>query len=147
MALVTGTPLGTIEAQEDIYLEGAPWLYFQEKEGGYYEHNPDSDGFYWGLSGTTEKPVYQVGCYEDVSWSEDVTTNTVRCDAIGDKSVVSKRNYLDLRLTLSSLLPLTVLKHMIHGGPVTETAGATEKMGIFWLSTRQLKRSIMGTLV
>lgn len=130
MPLVTGTPLGTIESQEELYLDGAPYVYFQEREDGYYEHNPDDDGFYWGLSGTVTKPVYQVGCYEDVSWTEDVTTNTVKCDAVGDKSAVTKRNHFDLKLTLSSLFPLSVLRHMIHGGVVTETAGETEKMGM-----------------
>ncbi len=130
MALATGTPLGLIESQEDIYIEGAPFFYFQERENGHYEHNPDGDGFYWGMSGTTGAPVYQAGCYEDVSWAEDRTVNTVRCDAVGDKAAIMKRNFLDLTLTLTSLFPLTSLKHMIHGSEVTETPGETEKMGL-----------------
>ena len=48
MALVTGTPLGTINSQEDIYLEGSPNIYFQDAEAPPL-FNPDADLFYWGL--------------------------------------------------------------------------------------------------
>lgn len=55
-ALVTGTPIGNLESAEDIYLEGAPTIYFQDATASPLS-NPDSDGFYWGLSGTTTFPV------------------------------------------------------------------------------------------
>ena len=30
MSLVTGTPLGNIEVAEELYLEGAPTIYYQD---------------------------------------------------------------------------------------------------------------------
>ena len=44
MALVTGTPLGTINAQDDIYLDTAPSLWFQDFSADEL-NNPDGDGF------------------------------------------------------------------------------------------------------
>ena len=44
MALVTGSALGTVTAQEDIYFEGAPTIYIQQYEAAPY-YNPDADGF------------------------------------------------------------------------------------------------------
>jgi hypothetical protein len=72
MALVTGTPLGTITTQEDLYIEGAPNIYFQDYLASPF-NNPDGDGFYWGLSGTATYPVLEVGCPVDVSLTEDLT--------------------------------------------------------------------------
>jgi len=128
MALVTGTPYGTITQQDEIYIEGAPYVYYQESESDTPEI-VDEDGYYWGLSGTSTYPVYQLACYEDVSLASDVTINSIRCDNVGDKDVIQKLNHLEFTLTLSSLMPLSVLRHILRGGGYT-LSGQVEKMGI-----------------
>ena len=128
MALVTGTPLGQIESQDDIYIEGAPNIYFQDNEDVDELNHPDDDGFYHGLSGTVSSPVFSLGCYQDVTLSDNIEVNAVRCDNIGDVSVLQKRAHLELSFTLLSLFPLSTLRHIIRGGAITETAGI-EKMG------------------
>jgi len=129
MTLVTGTPLGTITSQTEIYIEGAPNVYFQDATATPL-NNPDSDGYYWGLSGTSTYPVYQLSCYTDVALGEDLTVNAVRCDTVGDKSAIQKRNYIELTLTVSTLFPLTVLSHILNIS--TPKVGLTdlEKAGI-----------------
>lgn len=129
MALVTGTPSGQINAQDDLYLDSAPYIYFQDATAGEL-NNPDGDGFYWGLSGTSTYPVYQLGCYEGVQLMGSIEMSAVRCDATGDKASVQKLSYMDLTFTLKTLLPLATLRHIIRGGAVTTTAGSTEAMGI-----------------
>jgi hypothetical protein len=129
MALVTGTPLGTIDTQDEIYLEGAPNIYFQDATATPL-NNPDGDGYYWGLSGTATYPVYQLSCFTDVALGEDLTINAVRCDTVGDKSAVQKRNYIELTVTVSTIFPLTVLSHILNIS--TPDTGLTdlEKVGI-----------------
>lgn len=129
MALVTGTPLGTINAQDDLYIETAPSLWFQDSEADEL-NNPDGDGFYWGLTGSATYPIYALECYEDVRLAASYEGNQVRCDTVGDKAHIQKLNYVDLTFTLKTLLPLATLTHILRGGTVTTTAGATEKMGI-----------------
>ena len=129
MALVTGTPLGTIDAQDDLYIETAPSLWFQDYSADEL-NNPDGDGFYWGLTGTTTYPVYALECYEDVRLAASVEANNIRCDTVGDKAAIQKLNYIDLTFTLKTLMPLATLTHILRGGAVTTAAGATEKMGI-----------------
>lgn len=128
MPLVTGTPLGNIQSQEDLTLEGAPYLYFQSADADPL-NNPDGDNYYWGLSGTSTNPVYNVGCVQDFSLEEDVTMNEVRCDTIGDKDVVQRRNYIEFTFTILSFFPLSVLRHMLKASATT-TSAPLEKMGI-----------------
>ncbi len=128
MALVTGTPAGTIQTQEDIYLEGAPNIYFQDYDAGAW-HNPDADGFYWNLSGTATYNVFEIGCPTDVSIVEDLTINDVLCDNVGVKDTVQQRNYVQFEFTILSFFPFDVLRHILRGGAVTETA-PTQKFGI-----------------
>jgi hypothetical protein len=128
MSLITGSPLGTIVAQDEIYVEGAPWIYYQDYNAPEL-WNPDGDGFYWGLSGTTAYPVYSLACYEDVALSDDLTVNAIRCDKVGDKAVIQKRNHLVFTFALSSLFPLVTTAPIIRGGTVT-AAGDWEKMGL-----------------
>jgi hypothetical protein len=136
MALITGSTIGVAPTtQDDISLEGAPNVYFQDYDNG-PAYNPDGDGFYWNLSGTSTYPVYQLGCYIDVSLGEDVTVNAVRCDTVGDKSAVQKRNYIELTLTLQHLFPLAVLRHVMNASEVT-SASPTEKMGIGKINNNQ----------
>jgi len=130
MALVTGTPFGNITTQEDIYLEGAPTIYFQDTSASPL-FNPDSDGFYWGLSGTATYPVYELGCVTDVSLTENLTVNDILCDNIGVKDTVQARNYLEFAFTIQSFFPFTVLRHLIKGGTVTQNLTQnTEKFGL-----------------
>lgn len=128
MALKTGTPEGNIVQQDEIYVEGAPYIYYQDEDADLL-NNPDDDGYYWGLSGTTENPVYELACYEDVALADDLTVNAVRCDKIGDKAVIQKRNHLALTLALSSLFPLTTTAPIIRGSTPLSSS-PWEKMGV-----------------
>lgn len=129
MALVTGSAEGNIITQEDIYIEGAPYVYFQDNDGADELNNPDADDYYWNLSGTTANPVYALGCYEDVRLSDNIEVNAVRCDTVGDVSVMQRRAHLELTFTLKSLFPLTSIQAIIRGSAVT-TVASFEKMGI-----------------
>ena len=126
MALVTGTPIGNLDVQEDIFLEGSPTIYFQDSNATPL-YNPDAGGFYWGMSGTTSYPVYEVGCPSDVTFSENITMNDVLCDNVGMKGVVQARNYFEFAFSIQSFFPLQTLTNLLNGGTVVETA-PTQKM-------------------
>lgn len=121
MALVTGTPVGTLTTQEDLFIEGAPTIYIQNYTANEL-YNPDSDSFYWGLSGTTTYPVFEIGCPADVSFTENLTMNDVLCDNLGTKDTVQQRNYFELTFSIKSFFPLDVLTNLLGGGTVVETA-------------------------
>lgn len=125
MALITGTPVGNLDVQEDLYLEGSPNMYFQDYTASPLK-NPDASGFYWGMSGTTTYPVFEVGCPIDVSLTENITINDVRCDNVGVKDVVQQRNYLEITFTIQSFFPLQTLRHLLKGGAVTQSAPVQE---------------------
>ena len=128
MALVTGTPVGNIDSQDEIYVEGAPYLYIQDYNATPL-NNPDADGYYWGMSGTTDHPVFQIGCVQDVSLTEGITMNQIRCDTIGDKGTIQRRDYIEFEVTILSLFPLTTLRHVLNlSAPTVGTN--VEKMGI-----------------
>lgn len=127
MALVTGTPGGNLDVQESIYVDSAPNIYFQDYTASPLK-NPDADGFYWGMSGTTTYPAYEIGCPTDVSFSENITINEVLCDTVGTVSTTQQRNYLTMAFTVQSLFPLQTLRILLKGGAVTETA-PTQKFG------------------
>lgn len=136
MALVTGIPLGTITSNDEITLEGAPNIYFQDALANPL-NNPDADDYYWGLSGTAAYPVFQLGCYVDVSLTEDITINTVRCDTVGDKATVQKRNYIELTLTLQHFLPLSILSKVGGFGDTPTSGSGVEKVGIGKINNNQ----------
>jgi len=130
MTLLTGVPEGNVVTQDEIFIEGAPYIYYQDAAAGLL-HSPDADGFYWGLSGTTAYPVYEMACYEDVQLADDLTVNAVRCDQVGDRGVIQKRNHLVFNFSLSSLFPLSAISPIIRGGTVTANTGEyREKMGL-----------------
>jgi len=106
MALTTGTPLGTVVSQEDLYVEGAPFIYIQSYDADPF-YNPDSDGYYWFMSGTAAHPITALGCVLDVSLTEGLTMNDVRCDTVGSKDIIQRRDYIELTLSISSLFPLS----------------------------------------
>lgn len=128
MALVTGTAYGNIDAQEDLFLEGAPTIYIQDSNAGSY-FAPDADGFYWQLSGTSTYPVYEIGCITDVSLADNLTLNDVLCDSLGVKDTILQRNYVEFNFTVQSFFPFQVLRVLIGGGAVTET-NPTQKFGL-----------------
>jgi len=121
MALVTGTPLGTLNTMEDLFLEGAPTIYFQNASAPPL-FNPDADGFYWGISGTVTYPGYEIGCPTDVSLTENLTMNDVLCDNVGVKSTIQQRNYFELTVSVRSFFPLDNLAYLLNFGPMVETA-------------------------
>lgn len=128
MPLITGSPVGNVDVQDEIYLEGAPYIYFQDYRASPL-YNPDVDGYYWGLSGTAIYPVYNLGCVNDVSLTEDITVNNIRCDNVGDKSVVQRRNYVEFVFTLQTIFPLIELRHLL-GLSAATVSGGLEKVGI-----------------
>jgi hypothetical protein len=128
MALITGTPIGNVDPQDEIYLEGAPYIYIQQTEANPL-NNPDADGYYWGLSGTSIYPVFQIGCVQDVSLTEGVTMNQIRCDTVGDKGTIQRRDYIELELTILSVFPLTTLRHLLNLS-VPTVGSDIEKVGI-----------------
>lgn len=135
MALITGTPAGNVISSEQLYLDTPPTFYFQENltaAGAAVGllNDPDADGFYWGLSGTTANPVYGGGCYENFQIADGREINMIRCDTEGDRGSTQKRTSLQITFTLKEFFAFTKLRHMLNWGAVTSTAGATEKVGI-----------------
>lgn len=127
MSLITGTPLGSITTQEDLFVDSSPSIYFQNSTATPL-FNPDADGFYWGLSGTTAYPVYEVGCPTDMTFSENITANDVLCDTVGVKATIQQRNFVEFTFTIQSFFPLSVLTKLLKGGAVTQTS-PTQKFG------------------
>ena len=111
--IATGTAIGNVVSQEDLYLEGAPYIYFQDDRATPL-NNPDAQSYYWGMSGTSSYPAYLLGCIQDVSLTEGVTMNDVRCDTVGVKDTIQKRDYVEFQLTILSQLPLPVIRHVLN---------------------------------
>lgn len=127
-SLVTGSAVGNVISQEELYLEGAPYIYFQDSRANPL-NNPDAQSFYWGLSGTSTYPAYLLGCIQDVSLTEGVTMNDVRCDTVGVKDTIQKRDYVEFQLTILSQLPLAVIRHVMNLSAPSTGAGF-ETVGI-----------------
>ena len=126
--LITGSPASAVSSMEELYVEGAPYIFIQDANANPL-FNPDAAGYYWGMSGTVAYPVKQLGCVLDVSLSEGVTMNEVRCDTVGVKSTIQKRNYIELNLTIQSLFPLSIGTLLMNLSTAT-VSGGTEKVGI-----------------
>lgn len=128
MALITGTPLGTITSQEELYIDGAPNIYFQDYNATPL-YNPDGDGYYYGLSGTSTYGVYGLACITEVSFGQNVTANDIRCDTVGVKGQIQRRDSVDLTFSSQTMFPLSVLAELNNFS--TATVGSTlEKVGI-----------------
>ena len=124
-SLVTGSAVGNVISQEELYLEGAPFIYFQNSDASPL-FNPDPQGFYWGMSGTSANPAYLLGCIQYVSLTEGVTMNDVRCDTVGVKDTIQKRDYVEFNLTILSQLLLSVIRHVMNlSAPSTGTGYET----------------------
>jgi hypothetical protein len=121
------TPTGTIVTAEDIFIEGAPEVWF----GGDAQYSPDADGYYHGIVGTAGNPVYRIGCYENFRFQDNVSVNEIRCDTVGLKATSQTRDFMTVTFDLKSLLPLSMLRHIIRGSPTTWNDGENaEKMGL-----------------
>ena len=127
-SLITGTPAGNVLTQEDLYLEGAPVIIIQDYVAGLL-YNPDADGYYWGLSGTSQYPAKIIGCVEDVSLTEGLTMNDVRCDTDGVKDTVQRRDYVEFNMTIKSLFPLSISTDFLNLSTAT-VGNDSEKVGI-----------------
>lgn len=127
----TQTPQGTQVTPEQIYIEGGPKLYFEDYRGN-NRFAPDSDGFYWGLSGTALYPTYEVGCYQDFHLVDNLDMNDIRCDSLGVVATLQHRNFLDVTFSLMSLFPLAILAKMLKGGGavVNNQTDKAEKFGL-----------------
>lgn len=128
MTMVTGSAVGTIVTQEELYIEGAPFIFIQDYSAPPL-YNPDAGGYYWNLTGTAAYPVDQLGCVLDVSLTEGLTMNDVRCDSEGVKDTIQRRDYIELNLTIQSMFPLSVLSKMLNLSTALVAAGL-EKVGI-----------------
>ncbi len=135
-SLVTGTPLGSVIGQENTYIEGAPYIYFQDYNATPL-NNPDVDGFYWGLSGTSTYAAYNIGCVQNVKLTEKVTMNDVRCDTVGVKDTIQKRDYVEFQLNVLSQLPIAVLRHLMNLGSAPTISNHVEKQGIGLIQNNQ----------
>ena len=135
MAIITGGYPYNITSAEDLFLEGAPYIYYQDNAADPL-FNPDSDGFYWGMSGTVTYPAYELGCVSDVNLSENITMNDVLCDNIGVQSTIQQRNYLEFNFSFMQPFPLENLSPVLKGGTVTETA-PTQKFGFGTIDQNQ----------
>ena len=129
MPLITGTPVGGLTSQEDLYIEGAPYIYFQDARANPL-NNPDAQGFYWGMSGTSTYGVKALGCIQDVVLTEGVTMNDVRCDTIGVKDTIQKRNYVEFNLTILSLFPISIANGFLNLGGTVSAGTGYETAGI-----------------
>jgi len=120
MALVTGSAYGLVTASgtyygcEDVYLDGAPNIYFQDYDAGPM-FNP-IDGIYWQLSGTPTYPIYELCCITDVSFADNRVVNDVLCDNKGVVATVQQRQYMEFDFALQSFFPLNVLNKILNGG-------------------------------
>ena len=137
MSLITGSPYGNLVSSESIYPTNAPYVYFQDYTPGPL-FAPDSDGYYWQLSGTTAYPVYGFECVEAVSLTEGRTLNDVICDNIGVVSTTESRDYVELQLTVKSFFPLANLARILNISAALENDSEhTEKAGIGTINNNQ----------
>lgn len=133
--LVTGTPIGNGLTQENTYIEGAASIFVQDYRATPL-FNPDAQGYYWGLSGTSTYPYIEIGCVQNVTLTENLTMNDVRCDTIGVVDTIMKRNYVEMNVEILTLLPLKVLRHFLKiESPTTGTG--YEKSGIGQINQAQ----------
>lgn len=126
MALITGSP-AAYTSPEELYIEGAPYMFFQDASAA-YKNAPDADGFYWGLQ-TGAYTIYEIGCLLDVKLGDNIMMNDVRCDQVGVKSTIQKRNYLEFTFTVQNMFSLAMTRQLLKLSTPTVKTGF-EKVGI-----------------
>jgi hypothetical protein len=134
-SLVTGTPIGGSITYENTYVEGAASIFVQDYRANPL-FNPDAQGYYWGMSGTSSYPYIEIGCVQDVTLTENLTMNDVRCDTVGVVDTIQKRNFIELNLTILTMLPLKGLRHFLKIEAPTVGTGY-EKSGIGQINQAQ----------
>lgn len=127
-SLVTGTPPGTLNSQEELYIDGAPNIYIQDYDAPIL-NNPDGDGYYWGMSGTPTYPIKELACITDASFMQGITANDVRCDTVGVKDTIVRRDYVDIQFSLQTFMPLSIWTNIVNFSAATVSA-PLEKVGI-----------------
>jgi len=135
MSLVTGTPIGSLTSQEELYIDGAPNIYYQDYEADPL-NNPDGDGYYWGMSGTATYGVKGLACITEVSLEQGITANEVRCDTVGVKNTIQRRDYIDLTFSLQTIMPLSIFAE-IAGFSAADVGTGTEKVGMGVIDNNQ----------
>lgn len=151
MTLLTGTPIGNVISPQELYLDQPPTFWIQDRSTSAgvligLMNNPDNQNFYWGLSGTTANPVYEVGCYENFVIADVRTINMVRCDTTGVRTAIQKRDQLNITFTLKAPFPLATLSKLLNLGPVTTNAGATEKVGVGLIDNSKYYRAYFASI-
>jgi len=140
MPLITGEPVGQQLAQDTLFLEGAPNIWIQSLVNNATPlNNPDGDGFFWGMSGTTTDPAISLGCITDVSLADNLTINDVQCDTDGVKDTIMRRNYVEFVFQLQTLFPLTTIRDVLRTGAVT-SSGGVEKVGLGSINQQRFLR-------
>lgn len=139
MTLVTtGSAFGLIVEQDEIYVDGAPQIYYADSNVPYMYYPTVGNAFWWNLSGTTQYPVRALGCYENVSLSDNLEIQDIRCDTVGTKGIIVKRNYIEIAATIKSFFPFSVLSPLMNGGAVTQyPANDTEFFGLGQVNNNQ----------
>lgn len=135
MSLVTGSAIGNVVSQEEIYPDGAPNIYYQDYLATPL-HNPDADGYYWGMSGTVAYPAYELACVTEVSLQEGITANDVRCDTVGLKATIQRRDSVDFIFSTQNPFPLSSLANLFNLSPA-DVVTNFEKVGIGTIDNTQ----------
>ena len=128
MSLITGSPIGSVVNAEELYIEGAPNLYVQDYSADPL-FNPDGDGYYYGLSGTSSYPVYGLACVDSVTFQQGITANDIRCDTVGNKGMIQRRDYVQFTFNLKTLMPLSMYAKIANFSDALVSA-PYEKVGI-----------------
>jgi hypothetical protein len=63
--------------------------------------------------------------------------NDVRCDTVGVKDTIQKRDYVEFDLTVLSQLPIAVLRHLMNLGSAPTITNHIEKQGIGLIQNNQ----------
>lgn len=128
MSLITGSPPGTTNTQESLYIDGAPTIFFQDYAAPIL-HNPDANGLYWGMTGTPTYPVKELDCITDSRFMQGITANDIQCDTVGVKGTIQRRDYVAIQFSLQSLMPLSILTN-IMGFSTAVVSSPTEQFGM-----------------
>jgi hypothetical protein len=150
MALITGTPQGNIITPPNLYLDQPPTFWIQDRETAAGAtigllNNPDGAGFYWGLSGTSVNPVYEVGCYENFVVADVRTINMIRCDTTGVRGAIQKRDQVNITFTLKTPFPFSTVSKLLNLGPVT-TGSGLEKVGVGVIDNSKYYRAYFASI-
>jgi len=135
VALITGSAQGSLTSQEEIYLEGAPTIYYADERGDPL-FNPDGEGYYYGLTGTATYPAKGLACVTEVSFKDNVTANDIRCDTVGIKGQIQRRDSVELTFSAQTFFPLSIFAE-INNFSTAKVSTGFEKVGIGVIDNNQ----------